>query len=107
MAYSHAELMDKLIPLYERDSKRFMRFYDAVYLKLTDLPPGGALRIAEHCRAEDIGLFVMVANLVIIEELNRKDVLSDYLEPSDDWTMIRRFPGFIPSVRLHPFKKRV
>ena len=84
-----------------------MRFYDAVYLMLTSLPPGRSLRIAEHCRTEDIGLFVLVANLLMIEELNRKDVLSDYLEPSDDWTMIRRCPGFVSSARLHSFKKRV
>lgn len=107
MAYSKAELMEKLMPLYEENPERFMRFYNAVFLKLTELPPGRSLRIAAHCRPEDIDIFVLVANLVIIEELGRKDVLSDYLEPSDDWTMIRRCPGFIPSGRLHPFKKRV
>ncbi len=99
MAHTHTELMNKLLPLYEADRERFMRFYNAVYLMLSALAPGQSLRIADHCSKNDISLFRLVAELVILEELNREDLdmCFGFLEPSEDWTLVRRMRDFSPS----------
>ncbi len=91
--------MNKLLPLYEADRERFMRFYNAVYLMLSALAPGQSLRIADHCSKNDISLFRLVAELVILEELNREDLdmCFGFLEPSEDWTLVRRMRDFSPS----------
>lgn len=97
MSPSHSELMKELLPLYRQDLKRFMRFYNAVYLKLSAIPEGGALRIAEHCSEKAIDTFIKIACLLIIEDTCRKKATDDLLEFSDDYSTIRRCRKFIPS----------
>lgn len=97
MTSTHSELMQELLPLYDKDPNRFMRFYNAIYLMLLNIPEGGALIIAEHCSKAAIGMFIKVASLLIIEDTCSKSVTDDLLEFSDDYTMIRRSYKFIPS----------
>lgn len=102
MALTHSELIKQLLPLYGQDPVRFMRFYNAVYLKLLSIPEGGILRIAEHCNKAAINLFIKVASVLIIEDTWKKNVTDDLLEFSDDYTIIRRCPKFMPS---RPYRK--
>lgn len=88
--------MRDLLPLYQEEPSRFMRFYNAVYLKLLSIPEGGILRIADHCR-KNVELFIKVANLLMIEEISHKKATDDLLEFSDDYTTIRRCYKFVPS----------
>lgn len=97
MALIHAELVKELLPLYEKEPRRFMRFYDAVFLKLSDIPEGGSLKISDCCSNVDIALFKKIAGLLIIEETARKSVTDDVLEFTEDETEIHRCRKFIPS----------
>lgn len=99
--------MQELYPLFEREPARFMRFYNAVYLKLLSIPEGGVLRITDHCNTKTMGVFIKVAALFMIEETCRKKATDDLLEFSDDYSMIRRNRRFIPSRPLHRGKKRL
>lgn len=92
------------MPLYHQDPKRFMRFYDIVYLKLCSIPEGGTLRIDEHCKPKAIDTFIKIASLLIIEEACRKKVTDDLLELSDDHSAIRRCRKFIPS---RPYRRGI
>lgn len=97
MLQTHSEIMKELLPLYEKDPRRFMRFYDAVFLKLSDIPEGGVLKISDCCNNADIELFKKIAGLLMIEETARKSVTDDVLEFTEDETEIRRSRKFIPS----------
>lgn len=96
--------MQELMPLYQEEPKRFMRFYDAVYLLLDKIPEGCTLRISDHVRPTSYNLFVTIASLLVIEENCRKGVFDDYLEFSDDYSAIRRTKKY-PS--CCPCRKRV
>jgi len=104
MTKSHSELMKELIPLYQEDPQRFMRFYNAVYLLLDKLPEGSILRISDHVRPTSYHLFATIASLLVIEENCRKGVFDDYLEFSDDYSEIRRTRKYPP---YHPFRMNV
>lgn len=92
---SYTELLQELMPIYEANTERFLKFYHAVYLKLITLPIGSCIIIDKICKPENNELFKKVASLCIIEELNRKKVTDDLLEFSDDRRMICRKPGWI------------
>lgn len=96
--------MKELMPLYQKDPQRFMRFYNAVYLLLDKLSAGSVLRISEHVRPTSYHLFVTIASLLIIEENRRKGAFDDYLEFSDDFSEIRRTRKYPP---YRPCLKRV
>lgn len=97
----------ELIPVYEENPQRFMRFYNAVYLLLCNIPEGGLLRIADHCKPPSYGLFVQCACLCIMEECNRCGITDALLEFSDDYTEIRRSVKFKKSIAwLHPNSRR-
>lgn len=102
MAPSYSDLIKDLLPLYRQEPERFMRFYNAIYLKLLNIPEGGVLRIVDHCSQKAMGTFIKIASLFIIEDLCRKEVTDDFLEFSDDHTTIRRCHKFIPS---RPYRK--
>lgn len=106
MSPSHSELMRELLPLYKEEPSRFMRFYNAVYLKLLSIPEGGILRISDHCR-KDVGLFIKVASLLMIEEISHKEATDDLLEFSDDYTAIRRCYKFVPSRSYRTAKRGI
>jgi hypothetical protein len=97
MALTHSELMAELMPMYQQEPSRFMQFYDKVYMLLLGIPEGGVLRIRDHFRERALDMFMKVASLLIIEEINKKAATDDLLEFSDDYTTIRRMHKFIPS----------
>lgn len=92
---SYTELMQEIMPVFLSDPERFLRFYHAVYLKLVTLPIGGRIVIDKICKPQHLELFKKVASLCIIEELNRKEVIDDWLEFSDDRKVICRKPGWM------------
>lgn len=97
----------ELLPIYEENPQRFMRFYNAVYLLLCSIPEGGLLRIADHCKPSSYGLFVQCACLCMMEEYNRSGITDALLEFSDDYVEIRRCMKFKRStVWIHPNSRR-
>lgn len=104
MIPSYSDLIKDLLPLYQQEPERFMRFYNSVYLKLLNIPEGGVLRLIDHCSQRAMNTFIKIASLLIIEELCRKEVTDDFLEFSDDRTTIRRCRKFIPS---RPCRKEI
>lgn len=102
MAPSYSGLIKDLLPLYQQDPKRFMRFYNSIYLKLLNIPEGGVLRLADHCSQRAMEVFIKIASLFIIEDLCQKEATDDFLEFSDDHTAIRRCRKFVPS---RPYRK--
>lgn len=104
MVPSYSDLIKDLLPLYRQEPERFMRFYNSVYLKLLNIPEGGVLRLVDHCSQKAMGTFIKIASLFIIEDLCQKEATDDFLEFSDDRTIIRRCCKFVPS---RPYRKGI
>lgn len=96
MAPTHKEILKEIMPLYQQNPERFMRFYHAVNNIIATIPEGQSIRIDEHCNPSSRDLFIKIASLWIIGETIWKTVYDDFLEFSDDYTTIRHVPRFIP-----------
>ena len=95
MSDTHEEIIKRLLPLYEKAPKRFMAFYNSVWLLCHDLPEGQSFRIADKSGVQSMNLFRDIVNLCIIEE--PYDINKGELELSDDGEIVRRTIGFRPS----------
>ncbi len=95
MSDTHEEIIKRLLPLYEKAPKRFMAFYNSVWLLCHDLPEGHSFRISDKCGVKSMNLFRDIVNLCIIEE--PYDINKGELELSDDGEIVRRTIGFRPS----------
>lgn len=99
--------VSEVLPLYEENPERFMRFYNAVYLLLCDIPEGEVLSIAAHCKPTSYALFVKCACLCMMEEQQQREVNDAFLEFNDDYTEIRRSVKFVRSIaRPHFYSLR-
>lgn len=97
----------EVLPLYEEDPERFMRFYNAVYLLLCSISEGGVLSIVEHCKPTSYALFVKCACLCMMEEQQQCEVNDALLEFNDDYTKIHRSVKFTKQViRPHFYSLR-
>lgn len=107
MAPTYQEILAEVLPIYHQDPERFMRFYHAVNNILATIPEGESIRIDEHCKPTSRELFIKIASMYIIEETIRKDMFDDFLEFSDDYSVIRHVPKFVPStIRNHFYSNR-
>lgn len=88
----------EVLPLYEENPERFMRFYNAVYLLLCSIPERGALRVTERCKPSSYGLFIKCACLCMMEEQQNHEPTDALLEFSDDYTEIHRSAKFTKSI---------
>lgn len=89
---TYKELIDELLPLYEAQHDRFMRFYNAVWLMLYNLPEGATLDITERCNEADRDLFFKVASLIMMSDMPGRE----YYFVDDAQTIIRRGYVFVP-----------
>lgn len=99
-------IKEELLPLYNANPERFKRFYNAVYLLLSNIPEGGSIRVSEHCNPSSYSLFIKIACLCIREERLYKDVTDALLEFSDDYSEIKRSYKFIEATVWHHFYSR-
>lgn len=95
--------MAEVLPFYEENPARFMRFYNAVYLLLNSIPASGFIRIADHCQPTSYSLFVKCACLCILEERFYCEEIDTMLEFSDDYAEIRRSEKFKKTIYHNPF----
>lgn len=90
---TYRQLIDELLPLYEAQHDRFMRFYDAVWLMLYNMPEGTTLNIAERCKPADRDLFFKVACLIMMSDMPGRE----YYFVDDAYTIIRRGYVYAPN----------
>ena len=91
MTDSYDTIIKRLLPIYEKEPDRFMRFYNAVWLMCYDLPEGDSFRIADRCAERNIPLFRDIVALCIMDE--PFDIHRGNLEFSDDMECVRRYVG--------------
>lgn len=104
MTETHADIIARLLPLYEMSPKRFMSFYDAVYLMCINLPEGEQFRISDRCQEKDLKLFQDIVKIFIAEQ--PYDTHTGQLELSDDMEYVRRTTGFKASVNRFTLKRK-
>ena len=97
MTDTYQDIINRLLPLYERDPNRFMAFYNAVWLMCYELPEGHSFRIADRCGEKSRKLFLDIVCLTIMEEPFGSE--RGELEISDDGEIVSRRVGFRPSAR--------
>ena len=104
MARSYQGILRKVKPLYEQHPERFMRFYNQVFLILSEIPEGGAVLISEKCTERSRELFEDVAEMCIIEERAHHNPGDSWLDFSEDRKWIIRNVSFhqIHSRRYSP-----
>lgn len=98
--------ISEVLPLYEENPGRFMRFYNTIYLLLCNIPPLGSIRVADHCQPASYSIFVKCVCLCILEERHQSEEIDRMLEFSDDYTEIRRSGIFRKFVYQNPFYQR-
>lgn len=89
---TYKELIAELMPIYDADRARFMRFYDAVWLMLYNMAEGDKLVIADRCREADRQLFFKVACLIMISDMRGRE----YYFYDEEKTIIQRGRVFVP-----------
>lgn len=91
---SYQDIINKVMPIYRKQPKRFRTFYDNVFLILTDLKPGRDLVIRACCTERSRELFIDCAEMIMYEEYFHKiDLKRGELEFVDDTrSIIRRLP---------------
>ena len=98
---TYKELIAELMPIYDADRARFMRFYDAVWLMLYNMAEGDKLVIADRCREADRQLFFKVACLIMISDMRgREYYFYDEEKTQDEISMITGIPQTTVSYRL-------
>lgn len=95
---SYDVIMDRVRPLYEQYPKRFMKFYNAVYLMLDEMPVGSVIKLQERCKPNSLPLLRDLVALFIMEQSD--DPLASRWEFMDDYDTVRR------TVDCHPMAPR-
>ena len=90
MTRTYKEVLELVKPYYDKYPEKFNRFYDRVTVMLANIKPGQSFLVSEMCSSRSLDIFLLVAEMVIIEDHIHGDPMCGLLEFSEDKKWIRR-----------------